>query len=72
MDVIETKIDTKSDEYLKNYEAMESLVVNLKEELRIARDDRSPAARNRNAGFIGVFPGPRSRSLGHPYGSISR
>ena len=47
MDVIETKIDTKSDEYLKNYEAMESLVVNLKEELRIARDDRSPAARKR-------------------------
>jgi acetyl-CoA carboxylase carboxyltransferase component len=47
MDVIETRIDTRSDEYLKNYEAMESLVVNLKEELRIAREDRSPAARKR-------------------------
>ena len=47
MDVIETRIDTHSDEYRKNYEAMEALVVNLKEELRIAREDRSPAARKR-------------------------
>jgi acetyl-CoA carboxylase carboxyltransferase component len=47
MDIIETGIDTRSDEYRKNYEAMEALVVNLKEELRIAREDRSPAARKR-------------------------
>jgi acetyl-CoA carboxylase carboxyltransferase component len=47
MDVIETGIDIRSDEYRKNYETMEALVVNLKEELRIAREDRSPAARKR-------------------------
>jgi acetyl-CoA carboxylase carboxyltransferase component len=47
MDVIETRIDIRSDEYRKNYETMEALVVNLKEELRIAREDRSPAARKR-------------------------
>jgi acetyl-CoA carboxylase carboxyltransferase component len=47
MDVIQTRIDTHSDEYRKNYEAMEALVVNLREELRIAREDRSPAARKR-------------------------
>ena len=40
MDVIETKIDVKSDEYKKNFEAMEALVTELKEELRIAREDR--------------------------------
>ncbi|HOG18733.1 MAG TPA: carboxyl transferase domain-containing protein [Syntrophales bacterium] len=47
MDVIETRIDTRTDEYKKNYEAMNTLVVNLKEELRIAREERSPAARQR-------------------------
>ncbi|PKN05546.1 MAG: methylcrotonoyl-CoA carboxylase [Deltaproteobacteria bacterium HGW-Deltaproteobacteria-9] len=47
MDVIETRIDVNSDEYRKNYEAMEALVVTLQEELRIAREDRSPAARKR-------------------------
>jgi acetyl-CoA carboxylase carboxyltransferase component len=40
MDVIETKIDTKSAEYQNNYEAMERLVADLKEELRKAREDR--------------------------------
>ncbi len=41
MDIIESKINTNSDEFKKNYEAMESLVNDLKEQLRIAREDRS-------------------------------
>ena len=40
MDIIETKIDTKSDGYKKNYEAMEALVSDLKKELKKAREDR--------------------------------
>jgi acetyl-CoA carboxylase carboxyltransferase component len=49
MDIIETKIDRKSDEYRKNFESMEALVADLKEELRKARDDRPQKARNRLA-----------------------
>ncbi|MDD5713118.1 MAG: carboxyl transferase domain-containing protein [Smithellaceae bacterium] len=49
MDVIETRIDTASDEYRKNYEMMTALVSELKEELRKARDDRSPKATERLA-----------------------
>lgn len=41
MDIIESKVDTNSDEYKKNYETMETLVTDLKEHLRVARDDRS-------------------------------
>jgi len=40
MDVIETHIDTNSEEYRKNYEAMEALVADLKKELKKAREDR--------------------------------
>lgn len=40
MDVIETRIDTNSDEYKRNFEAMELLVADLKEELRKAREER--------------------------------
>jgi acetyl-CoA carboxylase carboxyltransferase component len=40
MDVIETRIDTASDEYRKNFEAMESLVADLKQELHKARFER--------------------------------
>lgn len=40
MDIIETKVDTKSDEYKKNYEAMEALVSDLKKELKKAREER--------------------------------
>jgi acetyl-CoA carboxylase carboxyltransferase component len=40
MDIIETKIDTKSGEYRKKYEAMDSLVADLKKELKKARDER--------------------------------
>ena len=49
MDVIETRIDTKSDEYKKNYESMEVLVSELKEELRKTRDYRSQKAKDRLA-----------------------
>jgi len=40
MDVIESKIDKTSEEYRKNYEAMEALVVDLRKELKKAREDR--------------------------------
>ncbi|HPR56559.1 MAG TPA: carboxyl transferase domain-containing protein [Deltaproteobacteria bacterium] len=40
MDVIETRIDTDSDEYKRNYEAMEVLVADLRNELRKAREER--------------------------------
>jgi acetyl-CoA carboxylase carboxyltransferase component len=40
MDVIETRIDTNSDEYKKNYDAMEALVGDLKAELKKAREER--------------------------------
>ena len=40
MDVIETRIDTKSEEYRKNFEAMEALVADLKQELKKAREER--------------------------------
>jgi acetyl-CoA carboxylase carboxyltransferase component len=40
MDVIETRIDTNSEEYKKNYEAMDTLVTDLKAELKKAREER--------------------------------
>jgi len=49
MDVIETKIDTASDEYRKNYDSMVARVAELKEELRKARDDRPQKAKDRLA-----------------------
>ena len=49
MEVIETRIDTGSDEFRKNRESMEMLVDELKEELRKAREDRSTKARERLA-----------------------
>ena len=49
MDVIETRIDTGSDEYRKNYEAMEELVADLKGELTVAREERSEKVRERLA-----------------------
>ncbi|MBN2282943.1 MAG: methylcrotonoyl-CoA carboxylase [Deltaproteobacteria bacterium] len=49
MDSIESRIDTKSDEYKKNYERMETLLAELREELRKAREDRSQKARDRLA-----------------------
>jgi len=49
MDVMETRIDRSSDEYRKNYEAMEALVAGLKAELKKAREDRPQKARDRLA-----------------------
>lgn len=48
MEVIESRIDTKSDEHRANYEAMEKMVAELKAELKKAREDRSEKARKRN------------------------
>jgi acetyl-CoA carboxylase carboxyltransferase component len=47
MYIIESKIDTKSDEYKKNYEAMEALVSDLKKELKIAMENRSQKSMDR-------------------------
>lgn len=49
MELIETRIDTSSQEYLENYQAMEALVKDLKRELEIARDERPEKARARLA-----------------------
>lgn len=49
MDVIQSKINTKSDEYRKNYQAMATLVLELKEELRKTREDRPEKAKKRLA-----------------------
>ncbi len=49
MGVIESRIDTRSDEYKKNYEAMEVLVEDLQRELKRAREDRSQKALDRLA-----------------------
>jgi acetyl-CoA carboxylase carboxyltransferase component len=49
MDVIESKIDTHSDEYKKNYEAMEILVQDLQHELKRAREERSKKSLDRLA-----------------------
>ena len=49
MDVIETKIDTTSDEYRRNLDSMEALVSELKEELRKAKEDRPQKAKDRIA-----------------------
>lgn len=47
MDVIESKIDTSSQEYRENYQAMETLVADLRKELEIAQNERSEKARAR-------------------------
>ena len=48
MEIIESRIDTSSDEYKANYDSMEAMVSELKAELKKARDDRSPKAIQRN------------------------
>jgi acetyl-CoA carboxylase carboxyltransferase component len=55
MEVIESRIDTSSDEHKANFEAMEKLVTELREELRKAREDRSEKAIKRNA-QLGKLP----------------
>ena len=49
MQVIETKIDLSSQDYLDNYRAMEAMVEDLRKELETAREDRSEKARARLA-----------------------
>jgi acetyl-CoA carboxylase carboxyltransferase component len=48
MEVLESRIDTTSDEYKANYEHMERLVADLKAELKKAREERSEKAIRRN------------------------
>jgi acetyl-CoA carboxylase carboxyltransferase component len=48
MEVIESRIDTTSDEYKANYAHMEKLVADLKAELKRAREERSEKAIKRN------------------------
>ena len=47
MDIIETKIDKQSDEYRKNFESMQALVADLRQELKKAAEDRSQKALDR-------------------------
>jgi acetyl-CoA carboxylase carboxyltransferase component len=49
MEVIETIIDTSSEEYKENYQAMQALILDLRKELEIAINDRSEKARTRLA-----------------------
>ena len=49
MEVIETRIDTSSEEYKENYQAMQALVVDLRKELETAINNRSEKARGRLA-----------------------
>ncbi|TNE51728.1 MAG: methylcrotonoyl-CoA carboxylase [Deltaproteobacteria bacterium] len=48
MDILETRVDTNSEDYKANYEAMEKRVATLREELRKAREDRSEKAFSRH------------------------
>jgi 3-methylcrotonyl-CoA carboxylase beta subunit len=49
MDAIETRVDTSSEEYRRNFEAMQRLVEEVRRELERARSERSERARQRNA-----------------------
>ncbi|MDY6903656.1 MAG: carboxyl transferase domain-containing protein [Thermodesulfobacteriota bacterium] len=49
MDIIESRVDTHAETYQANYAAMESLVADLNEQLRIAREERSEKALTRQA-----------------------
>jgi acetyl-CoA carboxylase carboxyltransferase component len=48
MDVLETRVDTQSDTFKRNAEAMQKKVAKLQEELERARADRSPKAYERH------------------------
>ena len=47
MNVIETRIDTNSNEYKKNHAALTGLVSDLKNELKRAHDERSQKSLDR-------------------------
>jgi 3-methylcrotonyl-CoA carboxylase beta subunit len=49
MEIIETKVNTSSEEYRENYQAMDAMVADLRKELEIAKEDRSEKARARLA-----------------------
>jgi acetyl-CoA carboxylase carboxyltransferase component len=49
MEIMETRIDTSSEEYKENYQAMQALVLDLRKELENAINDRSEKARARLA-----------------------
>ncbi|NOY69310.1 MAG: methylcrotonoyl-CoA carboxylase [Deltaproteobacteria bacterium] len=49
MNIIESKIDTNSEEYRKNFEAMDALVKDLRHELKRARTERSKKSLDRLA-----------------------
>jgi acetyl-CoA carboxylase carboxyltransferase component len=49
MEVIETRIDTSSEEYKENYQAMQALILDLRKGLEIAINERSEKARTRLA-----------------------
>ncbi|UCF82482.1 MAG: methylcrotonoyl-CoA carboxylase [Desulfobacteraceae bacterium] len=49
MEVVETRVDTSSEEYKENYQVMKALVEDLRKELEIATSDRSEKARARLA-----------------------
>jgi len=49
MEVIKTRVDTSSEEYRENFQAMEALVAELNRELETARNERSEKARARLA-----------------------
>lgn len=62
MDVIASKIDPRSDEYRRNYEAMEALVRDLQHELKRAREERSQKALDR-LGQSGKLPAQKKLDL---------
>jgi len=55
MAIIETRIDTGTDEYRQNFEQMTTLVTELKASLKTAREERSDKARQRVA-EVGKLP----------------
>jgi len=62
MDIIETRIDTGSDEFARNRESMEALLADLETELKRAREDRSRKALDRLA-ESGKLPAGRKLEL---------
>ena len=62
MNIIETRIDTDSDEFRRNRQSMEALLADLEAELRRARNDRSPKAMDRLA-ESGKLPAERKLEL---------
>jgi acetyl-CoA carboxylase carboxyltransferase component len=62
MDIIESKIDVNSDEYKKNYEAIEKLVEDLNSELKKSMEERSPKSIKRHK-ELGKLPAAKKLEL---------